>query len=156
MHPSRFTILTGVTNQHGASAFRHLAPTLALMYDTVLLDTRLIPLALTLGDTSEWGREVGILVTHHGREGSLIAQSIHLARYYKQKSILSHLGFHDVETGTLTPVSVILTPHAVELEPEVFESPLRTYNHITQRHAEGVTLVCPFDPDFRPYFLEAQ
>jgi len=155
MHPSMFTVITGATG--GATTpFDHLAPTLRLFCDTSLLGTKLIPLALTLGDTEDWGKEVGLLLgpTRSQSEDSFIAESMHLATLYRQHSILTHKGFHIVDTGEVTPVTFNIRPVP---EPTLltFKDPLFAYQSEFNGSATGVTLVCPLDPTFRPYFLEA-
>lgn len=155
MHPSMFTVINGATG--GATTpFDHLAPTLRLFCDTSLLGTKLIPLALTLGDTEDWGKEVGLLLgpTRSQGEDSFIAESMHLATLYRQHSILTHKGFHIVDTGEVTPVTFNIRPVP---EPTLltFKDPLFAYQSEFNGSATGVTLVCPLDPTFRPYFLEA-
>ncbi len=155
MHPSMFTVITGAPG--GAiSPFNHLAPTLRLFFDTSLLGTKLIPLALTLGDTNDWGKEVGVLLgpTRSQSEDSFIAESMHLATLYRQHSILTHKGFHIVDTGEVTPVTFNIRPVP---DPTLltFKDPLFAYQSAFNGSATGITLVCPLDPTFRPYFLEA-
>lgn len=155
MHPSMFTVITGATGE-AISRFYHLAPTLRLFCDTSLLGTKLIPLALTLGDTEDWGQEVGLLLgpTRSQSEDSFIAESMHLATLYRQHSILTHKGFHIVDTGEVTPVTFNIKPVP---DPTLltFKEPLFAYQSAFNGEATGVTLVCPLDPTFRPYFLEA-
>lgn len=157
MHPSMFAVITGATGETRLSPFDHLAPILQLFYDTVLLGTKLIPLALTLGDTVEWGKEVGFLFgpTRSQSEDSFIAQAMHLAMMYGQHSILTHKGFHIVDTGEITPIRNLNIKPVAEPNLLTFKDPLFSYQSAFNGSATGVTLVCPLDPTFRPYFLEA-
>ena len=119
-------------------------------------DQRLLVNNITLGDTEDWGKEVGFLLgpTRSQGEDSFIAESMHLATLYRQHSILTHKGFHIVDTGEVTPVTFNIRPVP---EPTLltFKDPLFAYQSAFNGSATGVTLVCPLDPTFRPYFLEA-
>ena len=157
MHPSMFAVITGVTKHTGHHPFVHLAPTLRLFYDTSLLGTKLIPLALTLGDTKEWDKEVGLLLgpTRSQGEDSFLSQVTSLGQTYTQESILTHAGFHNLADGTVTPTRALKIVPYPEPNELVFRHPLVMYNEKFNLSAEAVTLVCPLDPSFLPYFLEA-